>query len=93
MADEGVTLYWHGLEITVEVSRNWLNTDHHHIEIHCREPLPITNTGYRSHFMLADEFEALPSLEEFVRSWLESESHSKNWKQIWTHRQQLSFGL
>ena len=86
-------LTWHGLEIAVTCVPNWLNSDHAHIEIRCAEPLPITNTGYRSHFMPIRELEQWNSLDAFLLAWLDEASGSKDWQRIWAMRQQLSLPL
>ncbi len=75
---ETLELSWQGLEIHVSIEYRWLNSDHHHIEIHCREPLPMTNTGYRSHFLVKDAFAQFESLEAFVLQWLVEASKSKD---------------
>ena len=93
--DEELFLVWNGLDIRVTFSRekepSYINFVH--IEIRCKEPLPMTNTGYRSHFMQAEAFAEYDSLEVFIAAWLEEAAQSKDWKQIWEARQQLSFGF
>ena len=93
--DEEVSLVWNGLDIHVTLSREMQTSyiNFVHIEIRCKEPLPMTNTGYRSHFMQAEAFAEYESLEAFINIWLEEASQSKDWKQIWEARQQLSFGF
>ena len=93
--DEELSLIWNGLDIRVTLSRekepSYINFVH--IEIRCKEPLPMTNTGYRSHFMQAEAFAEYESLEAFITAWLEEAEQSKDWKQILEARQQLSFGF
>ena len=93
--DEELSLVWNGLDIRVTLARDEVPSyiDFVHIEIRCKEPLPMTNTGYRSHFMQAEAFAQYESLGAFVFAWLEEASQSKDWKQIWETRQQLSFGF
>jgi hypothetical protein len=80
---------WNGLEIQVSVNWEWPGEDMCHLEVRFREPLPFTNTGYRSHFMAKSELQAFESPEEFVRLWLEEAARSKDWQRIWEMRRQL----
>ncbi len=53
---------------------NWLNTDLDHIEIEStpRTRLPMTETGYRSHFIHPADLEEYSDAADFVRYWLEA---------------------
>lgn len=56
-----------------------------HLEIRSirpeRAPLPITETGYLSHYHPLGTVEASPhSLQEQVRHWLDEKARSKAWK-------------
>lgn len=53
-----------------------------HLEFHSenRAPLPITETGYLSHFFFSDN---APSFEDVIQNaiaWLDDEAQSKRWK-------------
>ena len=53
-----------------------------HIQIrarHCR-PLPITETGYRSHFPHAVDVEHMGGPVAYVEAWLDTAAQSKAWK-------------
>jgi hypothetical protein len=54
-----------------------------HLEIEAtqpaRAPLPITETGYRSHFERADNIEAAGGPEAFARAWLDHEAGRPAW--------------
>lgn len=45
-----------------------------------RVPLPMTETGYRSHFTAAKSIEAFESPIDFVKAWLTESEQSKQWK-------------
>ncbi|MDZ7894373.1 MAG: hypothetical protein U5M50_05040 [Sphingobium sp.] len=45
-----------------------------------RVPIPITETGYRSHFCRKAEVEELGGPVGFIRAWLEEACHSKQWQ-------------
>lgn len=45
-----------------------------------RTALPISETGYRSHFVPADSVTALGGPIEYVRAWLDHEAASPAWQ-------------
>jgi hypothetical protein len=55
-----------------------------HLEIESitpeRAPLPITETGYRSHFTSPDAVAACGGPVAFVEAWLETESQAPDWR-------------
>jgi len=61
-----------------------------HIEIRCNEKLPITDTGYRSHFILEPNIREYGGVEKFIIDWLNDESKSEEWKAIKTRSDQYS---
>ena len=74
-------LNWQDLTIEVSYQRNWLNSGQTHLEIRASERLPITETGYRSHFlpdgaMEKDEAE----IRAFVLEWLDRAATSSTWQ-------------
>lgn len=86
-------LTWNDMKIEVKVQLNWLGHDYAHLEVRCAQPLPITSTGYRSHFMSMNDLGGWTCPSDFVLAWLEEASQSKDWKLKWQKRQQLSFGF
>lgn len=91
MSDPTKTLEitWQDIAITVSITNNWLNTDYHHIELKADQPLPVTTTGYRSHFVPVYQFDAFASLEQLVRLWLDDAAKSKEWIKAEEERRQL----
>lgn len=67
-------LVWRGVTIIVRHEVNWLNTDLDHIEIEStpRTRLPMTGTGYRSHFIHPGDLEEYEDATDFVRRWLDA---------------------
>lgn len=65
---------WQGIALSVRVTRPFLNTGYDHLELETsgRVPLPVTATGYRSHFMPSGILEDDPC--EQVRAWLDHEA-------------------
>lgn len=78
-------LTWQGIEmeITHETGK-WGSTDH--IEIRSINPAkartPITETGYRSHFLPIGSLDAHGiTAKELVVDWLEREAQTPKWQQ------------
>lgn len=67
------TLEWRGILISVTLEKQAF-VDHLQIETlepH-RAPLPITETGYRSHFVPKDSIEEAGGPETYVSDWLDA---------------------
>ena len=71
---------WQGIALSVTHTPGWLGTEIDHIEIQSdgRAPLPVTETGYRSHFMSAQDLAAYESPVAFVLLWLD-DAASEGW--------------
>lgn len=67
------TIVWRGISVEVKHTPRFLNSHLDHIEITSedRVALPITETGYRSHFIDPSDLEDYTSPEDFVLTWLE----------------------
>lgn len=86
---ETVTIEWRGITVRVSYAANWLNMaargyDTAHIEVESLAPeraqLPITETGYRSHFTSAETVAAYGGPVAFVHTWLDEEAAKPSWK-------------
>lgn len=53
------------------------------------EPLPITETGYKSHFFMTDNPPCLDEIISFVTGWLNEEAKSKKWQNQCEETQQM----
>lgn len=66
-----------------------------HVEVVVKKPakaiLPITETGYRSHFIDPDELHAAGGPVLFVQAWLEREAATKAWRDRQAKLAQLDF--
>lgn len=78
---------WEGIALTVRWTPEWLNTKiggHRiaHLEVISdgHVPLPITATGYRSHFTSRELVETEGGPVAYVRKWLDCEAMSDEWK-------------
>jgi len=80
---ETYTFQWEGIEIEVIYwPLIWSVTSHLEIRslVPERAPLPITETGYRSHFFAPERVDLGTQLiVEMVQDWLDAEAKSKDW--------------
>ena len=92
------TLDWEGFALSITYCPDWspsyreiYGSPMAHLEIRSidRQPLPITETGYRSHFINAEVIEAEGGPVAFARAWLDHDAQSPKWKAAKARRQQL----
>jgi hypothetical protein len=71
------------MRISVRHVPNW-GAGFDHIEVRSIEPeqapLPITETGYKSHFIHGEELAEHGGPVSFVTAWLEHEAKSEGWQ-------------
>jgi len=72
------------LTITVEVCLKLRCVGNHdHVEIRSlspeRHPLPITETGYKSHWPAEDEFASVAEAARAVSQWLDERAKDREW--------------
>ncbi len=78
------TLDWRGIVISVTLEKQRF-VDHLQIETiePARAPLPITKTGYRSHFIPKDLVEQAGGPTTFVEDWLNAAAaNARSWDEI-----------
>lgn len=83
------TLQWSDIIIDVSFRANWLNTDHWHIELRADQPLPVTETGYRSQFVPMTDLEDEAAIREFVLFWLDDGATRPDWQRFVADSRQL----
>lgn len=93
-------IVWNGVKIAISYEPRWLNLDDDygldtaHLEIEAiapeRAPLPITETGYRSHFTTANAVAAMGGPVALVRTWLDEEAANPAWRQYVRASRQMS---
>lgn len=75
---------WRDITATVRHTRDYLIDGQDHIEVTVKAPsgavLPITETGYRSHFLAATEVIAAGGPVRYVLAWLDREAQTKRWQ-------------
>ncbi len=83
-----------GATIAVRIThaRDYLSSGNDHLEIESmkpkKAPLPITETGYRSHFMAPLELMNAGGPVTFVTAWLDTEAKGKGWSKAVTTKAQ-----
>lgn len=84
MTPDRYQIEWNGITIGIKYEPMlWNVTSHLEVQslIPERAQLPITETGYRSHFMPIGTVEAeYASAADFVRAWLDCKAQSKEWR-------------
>lgn len=72
------------VRLRITHSRDYLSSGSDHVEVESIRPkraaLPITETGYRSHFMPALDLINAGGPVVLVRAWLDSEAKGKDWQ-------------
>ena len=93
MSAEIHEIEWRGIKLSVSYApAQWGITSHIEVESIApeRAPLPITETGYRSHFVpIGTVEEQFPNVCEFVMVWLDERAQSDEWR---LHVQQSAQG-
>lgn len=82
---------WQGINIEVRYEPSWspamdacYGRSIAHVELHAIDPerakLPVTDTGYRSHFIANDEVIEAGGVIAYVRAWLDAEADTPAWR-------------
>lgn len=76
-------IQWQGMTVEIRHVAGWA-AGYDHLEIRSIKPerakLPITETGYRSHFLPGWELEEQGGAVAFVTAWLDYEAEAVSWK-------------
>ncbi len=94
--DRNIRIYeieWEGIPITITYEKDWLSmgasefaTSHIEIQSADGQPLPITETGYLSHFFEPRDIDPVAEIKE----WLALRAQSKEWQKYLAETQQLN---
>ena len=86
---------WRSIMIEIHHTRDYLYPGTDHIELHVKKPkaavLPITDTGYRSEFVDAEELATIGGPVLYVQQWLDREAATKRWRALELKAAQLDF--
>jgi hypothetical protein len=102
--DRTITKYttdWQGIALAVIYEANWLGLNGRfpefaraHLEVRAVRPdgakLPITETGYRSHFVPPGDVVEAGGPVAYVLTWLDTAAQSVDWRRHVVTGQQLS---
>lgn len=93
-------LHWRGVDIEITFERDWLSiTREHdlaasHLTVTSvqpkRAPLPITETGYRSHFLHFEDIDEAGGPVAYVEAWIDQTARSREWTSYEESSRQLS---
>ena len=87
-------LEWQGIILSVSAQRGYAGVEGlTHLSIHVLEPstskLPITETGYRSHFLSEAQVAEWGGPLGYVRAWLDAEAATPKWRALEAPSRQL----
>lgn len=84
-------LLWNGIKIMVNHVPNF-HQEIDHIEVRAEndQRLPITETGYRSHYPHESQIEHYGSALAYVQAWLDHEAATPEWRAYEVTSRQLS---
>lgn len=96
-AKRGITkqkLQWRDVMLEVSYEREAIGDLVAHLQIHVLSPegaaIPVTETGYRSHFISSVYVEGAGGPVAYVREWLDAEANTSAWKKKEEAARQLS---
>lgn len=92
---ETYRIEWQGIGIEVRWAARWASSTAHpiaHLELFSdgRVKLPVTETGYRSHFTNREIVEEHGGPVAFAIAWLDHEAQSLQWKRYIEESKQLT---
>ena len=81
-APQAFAIVWDGIPVEITYRQRRWKSDFDHIELRAGDGhiLPITETGYRSHFLPGGIVEEHGGVESCVRAWLDHEAKRPDWK-------------
>ena len=88
---------WRDWTLTIKATPDYLAEGQTHLEVIVDKPagapIPLTETGYRSHFMPTELLADNGGAVAFVTAWLEREAKSKAWSRTEAQWRQLEMEL
>ncbi|PIL18146.1 hypothetical protein P775_21280 [Puniceibacterium antarcticum] len=85
-------IVWRNISIEITFHERRWKSDFDHIELRVEEGwiIPVTQTGYRSHFLLAGTVDEHGGHVDFVLAWLDHEADKPEWKRREDASRQMS---
>jgi hypothetical protein len=90
------TLVWQGITVEVTYERDWMGMKDSvaHLQIRVLTPkgtvIPLTDTGYRSHFISSVYVDDAGGPVPYVQAWLDTAASTPDWKRREASTRQLS---
>jgi hypothetical protein len=82
---------WHDIGITIRHTPNmWSIIEPLEVESDNRQQIPITETGYKSHFLSAEELATYGGPIDYVIAWLDVAAEAAAWRDTEERRKQYS---
>jgi hypothetical protein len=82
MTYETLNLTWRGIDFTLGYNAHFSPAANiAHIEIHCDDPLPLTETGYKSIFITASDIADIKIAAALIRQELDRIADKTGWQQ------------
>lgn len=84
---------WRGISLKIRHCPMWskaVEIDHIEVVSDKRVPLPITETGYKSHFLTPEQIADIGTPVDYVMAWLGHAAQSETWKRNEAGSRQLS---
>ncbi len=83
---------WQGITLTIRYEPDWLGGLSAHLQVESagRVALPITETGYRSHFCSPVSIEEEGGPVAYVMAWIKAEAETAVWIEAQAKAAQLS---
>lgn len=77
---ENHNITWRNIDIEISFTPEEFGmVDHIELRTNPRAPLPVTETGYKSHFIPTGTVEAHGGAVTFVTDWLDHEAKKQGW--------------
>ena len=96
---QSVQIEWQGITLSITYEEHWLGSEREspfdtaHLQVRVSTPIdaiiPITETGYRSHFIHRDAVRELGGPGGYVLAWLDEAARSHEWTARVAARNQL----
>ncbi len=75
------TIKWENIDISIAYKPDYFKSANvSHLEVKAKEPLPFTDSGYRSIWLMKGELDGLTGVEQYVINALNYDSNTNKWK-------------
>jgi len=88
-------ILWNGVKVNITYKPNYFGNFSNsanqliHIDVNADQPIPITETGYKSIFLYKEEVESHGGAKDYIESLLDEYSTSKDWLEYNKSKEQM----